>query len=568
MFPKVLVANRGEIAVRAFRAATSSAPARSRSSPTRTAGPSTGSRPTRPTRSASAGHPVRAYLDPEAIVAVAVEARRGRDLPRLRLPLGEPRTSPRRARTPASPSSGPPAAVLHLTGNKARAIAAARDGRAADAARRPSRRTDVDALEAAAEEHRLPGVRQGGRRRRRPRHAPGRRPRRSCARPLEACHARGRGAPSATRRVFIEQAVVDPRHIEVQILADGDGQRRSTSSSATARCSAATRRSSRSPRRPTSTPTLRERMCADAVRVRRARSATQRRHGRVPARRGRPLRLHRDEPADPGRAHGHRGGHRRRPRRHRRCGSRRARPSPTSAWPRTTSALRGAALQCRITTEDPANGFRPDTGTITAYRSAGGGGVRLDGGTVFVGAEVSAALRLDAGQAHLSRPDLPDRRRGVPSARSRSSASAACRPTSPSSRPCSPTRTSRTAGRRRRSSTSGPSCSRPASAPTARTKLLTYLADVTVNQPNGPATDAGPTRAPSSPTLDRARPVPPGARDRLLARSAPPASRGPCARQNDVAVTDTTFRDAHQSLLATRVRTRDLMHVAQHVART
>ena len=52
--------------------------------------------------------------------------------------------------------------------------------------------------------------------------------------------------------------------------------------------------------------------------------------------------------------------------------------------------LRGAALQCRITTEDPANGFRPDTGRITVYRSAGGAGVRLDGGTVFVGAEIGA----------------------------------------------------------------------------------------------------------------------------------------------------------------------------------
>ena len=49
----------------------------------------------------------------------------------------------------------------------------------------------------------------------------------------------------------------------------------------------------------------------------------------------------------------------------------------------------GAALQCRITTEDPANGFRPDTGRITAYRTPGGAGIRLDGGT-NLGAEVSA----------------------------------------------------------------------------------------------------------------------------------------------------------------------------------
>ena len=63
---------------------------------------------------------------------------------------------------------------------------------------------------------------------------------------------------------------------------------------------------------------------------------------------------------------------------------------PTWGSPRTRSVLRGAALQCRITTEDPANGFRPDTGQITTYRSPGGGGVRLDGGTVYTGAEVSA----------------------------------------------------------------------------------------------------------------------------------------------------------------------------------
>src|SRR6185369_9188609 len=49
--------------------------------------------------------------------------------------------------------------------------------------------------------------------------------------------------------------------------------------------------------------------------------------------------------------------------------------------------IRGAALQCRITTEDPANGFRPDTGRITAYRTPGGAGIRLDGGT-NVGADI------------------------------------------------------------------------------------------------------------------------------------------------------------------------------------
>src|SRR5690606_26473658 len=51
--------------------------------------------------------------------------------------------------------------------------------------------------------------------------------------------------------------------------------------------------------------------------------------------------------------------------------------------------IRGAALQCRITTEDPANGFRPDTGRITGYRTPGGAGIRLDGGA-NLGAEIGA----------------------------------------------------------------------------------------------------------------------------------------------------------------------------------
>src|SRR5690606_11384267 len=52
-------------------------------------------------------------------------------------------------------------------------------------------------------------------------------------------------------------------------------------------------------------------------------------------------------------------------------------------------SLHGSALQCRITTEDPTQNFRPDTGKITTYRSPGGGGVRLDGGTVSPGSEIN-----------------------------------------------------------------------------------------------------------------------------------------------------------------------------------
>jgi pyruvate carboxylase len=52
-------------------------------------------------------------------------------------------------------------------------------------------------------------------------------------------------------------------------------------------------------------------------------------------------------------------------------------------------STRGFAFQCRITTEDPAQGFAPDTGKIEVYRSAGGNGVRLDGGNGFAGAIIT-----------------------------------------------------------------------------------------------------------------------------------------------------------------------------------
>jgi len=97
------------------------------------------------------------------------------------------------------------------------------------------------------------------------------------------------------------------------------------------------------------------------------------------------------------------------------------------------------------------------------------------------------------------------------------------------------------------------------------TKLLTYLAEVTVNQPHGPGRTRVSPRG-KLPALDLGTPPPPGARDRLL-RQGPEEFAEALREQTAVAVTDTTFRDAHQSLLATRLRTRDLLHVAPHVAR-
>ena len=99
-----------------------------------------------------------------------------------------------------------------------------------------------------------------------------------------------------------------------------------------------------------------------------------------------------------------------------------------------TLRVNGAAIQLRITTEDPANGFRPDVGRITTYRNPGGAGIRLDGGTAYAGAEISPHFdsmltKLDLPRAGTSRPRWP-----APAGRSRSSASAAWPPTSRSCR--------------------------------------------------------------------------------------------------------------------------------------
>jgi pyruvate carboxylase len=97
------------------------------------------------------------------------------------------------------------------------------------------------------------------------------------------------------------------------------------------------------------------------------------------------------------------------------------------------------------------------------------------------------------------------------------------------------------------------------------TKMLNWLADVTVNLPNGPRPE---TAEPEDklPKIDLSAPAPAGSRQRLLELG--PAGFAQALRaQTALAVTETTFRDAHQSLLATRVRTRDLLAVAPYVAR-
>jgi pyruvate carboxylase len=225
--------------------------------------------------------------------------------------------------------------------------------------------------------------------------------------------------------------------------------------------------------------------------------------------------------------------------------------------------VHGAAMQCRITTEDPANGFRPDTGRITGYRTPGGAGIRLDGGS-HLGAEISPHFDsmlvkltcrgrdFGAAVARARRALAEFRIRGV----STNIPFLQAVVNDPDFR----------AGRVTTSFIDERPYLLTARTPADRgTKILNYLADVTVNQPHGPRTS---TVYPQDklPHIDLEAAPQPGTKQ-LLTDMGPDGFARWLRESRPVAVTDTTFRDAHQSLLATRVRTTGLLMVAPYVAR-
>ncbi|MGA8847388.1 MAG: pyruvate carboxylase [Nocardioides sp.] len=566
MFSKVLVANRGEIAIRAFRAAyevgartVAVFPHEDRWSEHRL-------KADEAYEIGERGHPVRSYLDVESIVATAVRAGADAIYPGYGFLSENPDLAEACAHAGIT-FVGPTAAILELTGNKARAIAAAKAaGVPVLASVAPG--TDVEALVAATEaagpdNAGMPyplfvkavagGGGRGMRRVERPE---------DLREAVEICMREGEGA-FGDPTVFIEQAVVEPRHIEVQILADGAGnvvhlyerdcsvQRRHQKVVEIAPA-------------PNLDPELRDRMCADAVRF--ATEIGYRNAGTVeflldPADNYVFIEMNpriqvehtvTEEVTDVDLVQA----------------QLRIASGETLAdlgLSQDSIHLRGAALQCRITTEDPANNFRPDTGVITTYRSPGGGGVRLDGGTVYTGAEVSA--HFDSMLAKLTcRGRTFDKavekaRRAVAEFRIRGVS------TNISFLQAVLDDPDFAAGRVTTSFIeTHPQLLQARGSSDRGTKLLTYLADVTVNQPHG-AAPVSIDPATKLPDVDLSVPAPDGSRQ-LLLEVGPEEFARRLRAQNLVAVTETTFRDAHQSLLATRVRTRDLLMAAPVVART
>jgi pyruvate carboxylase len=223
---------------------------------------------------------------------------------------------------------------------------------------------------------------------------------------------------------------------------------------------------------------------------------------------------------------------------------------------------RGVALQCRVTTENPANGFRPDAGRITAYRSPGGAGIRLDEGSAFVGAEVSPFFDPLLVKITARGPDLRSAaaraRRAVAELRVRGVS------TNQGFLGALLRHPEFLAGNAHTTFVDEhPDLISADPGADRASRLLSRLTDVTINR----------EREPPPELIDPRAKLPPlggepanGSRQRLQALGAA-AFAAELRAQSAVAVTDTTLRDAHQSLLATRMRTFDMIAVAPHLAR-
>jgi pyruvate carboxylase len=227
----------------------------------------------------------------------------------------------------------------------------------------------------------------------------------------------------------------------------------------------------------------------------------------------------------------------------------------------------GYAVQCRVTTEDPENKFTPDYGRILTYRSPGGQGIRLDGGMGYAGAVITpfydsllvkatafgssfemALLRMDRALREFRvrgvKTNIPFLENVIANPVFRSGmATTTLIDTTPALFQFTP--------RRDRA-----------------TKLLAFVSDVIVN--GNPQAKGFVLKAPlpsvAPPSYDRKQLPPDGTRQLLLKLGAKKFAEW-TLRQKRLLITDTTFRDAHHSLLATRVRSFDMLAIAPAVAR-
>ncbi|MFJ1251195.1 pyruvate carboxylase [Cupriavidus sp. CuC1] len=229
--------------------------------------------------------------------------------------------------------------------------------------------------------------------------------------------------------------------------------------------------------------------------------------------------------------------------------------------------VRGHALQCRVTTEDPENGFNPDYGRLTAYRTGAGFGIRLDSGTAYAGAVITPyydslltkvtawAPTADEAAQRMLRALREFRVRGV-STNLRFLENVVSHPKFAAGDYT--TRFIDTEAKLFRFT---------ARKDTA-TKLLQFIGETTVHgspEMRGRTAPAGTFGPPRLPVDAGTPPVQAGLRP-LLKQLGPEKFAAWMREQKAVLLTDTSMRDAHQSLFATRMRTRDMAQIAPHYA--
>ncbi|RAZ73959.1 pyruvate carboxylase [Mesorhizobium atlanticum] len=228
--------------------------------------------------------------------------------------------------------------------------------------------------------------------------------------------------------------------------------------------------------------------------------------------------------------------------------------------------LNGHALQCRITTEDPEHNFIPDYGRITAYREAAGFGIRLDGGTAYSGAVITRfydpLLEKVTAWAPTPGEAISRMNRALREFRIRGVATNLTFLEAIINHPRFADNSYTT-----KFIDTTPELFEQVKRQDRATKLLTYLADVSVNghpETRGRPMPKANAAAPVVPYLNGH--IPDGSKQRLDALG--PEKFGAWMReQRQVLVTDTTMRDGHQSLLATRMRTYDIVGIAGTYAR-
>ena len=562
MFKKILVANRGEIAVRAFRAAYETGartvavyPYEDRNSVHRL-------KADEAYEIKAEGSPVRAYLSVDEIIRVAKECGADAIYPGYGF-LSENPDLANAARENGIAFVGPAAEILELAGDKVNAKAAAIRANVPVLASTESS-DDVKKLEEQADKIGFPlyvkAVAGGGGR--------GMRKVDEKSELKQALEAAMQEASSAfgDPRVFLEQAVIRPRHIEVQILADLEGnimhllerdcsiQRRNQKVVEIAPA-------------PHLEEDLRQQLFRDAIAF--ATEIGYQNAGTVEfliETEGPNTGKHVFIEMNP------------------RIQVEHTVTEEVTDVDLVQSQLRiaagqtlaelglrqedirphGFAIQCRITTEDPAAGFRPDTGMITTYRSPGGAGIRLDGGTVTTGAEISP--HFDSMLVKLITRGR-DFRSAVERSR-RALAEFRIRGVATNINFLQAVLDDETFASGELSThfiDERPELMQARVSQDRGTKVLQWLAEVTVNKPFGSG-EGKTDPALKLPQLDLSTEAPAGSKQ-LLTELGPEKFAAWIREQSRVLVTDTTFRDAHQSLLATRVRSKDLVAAVPYVSR-